>query len=242
MSLVKHIPNTITTLNLLCGVVGVVFAFQGRPDWAFYMMLAASIFDFCDGASARLLNAYSPMGKELDSLCDVVSFGVLPSILLYANVHTFVWQPYAWLPFVPLIVAAGSALRLAKFNVDDRQHESFLGLATPVSALLCGSLCSYVEFEPNSLLGALCSMWWFVPVLSVLLFALMVCEIPMFSMKFAKGQPKSLKVKRIAYVADCVVIAIGVLCVRTNWALIVFLATLLYIIKNLIFFLPLRRK
>ena len=68
MSLVKHIPNTITTLNLLCGVVGVVFAFQGRPDWAFYMMLAASIFDFCDGASARLLNAYSPMGKELDSL------------------------------------------------------------------------------------------------------------------------------------------------------------------------------
>ena len=224
MSLVKHIPNTITTLNLLCGVVGVVFAFQGRPDWAFYMMLAASIFDFCDGASARLLNAYSPMGKELDSLCDVVSFGVLPSILLYANVHTFVWQPYAWLPFVPLIVAAGSALRLAKFNVDERQHESFLGLATPVSALLCGSL------------------WWFVPVLSVLLFALMVCEIPMFSMKFAKGQPKSLKVKRIAYVADCVVIAIGVLCVRTNWALIVFLATLLYIIKNLIFFLPLRRK
>ena len=140
MSLVKHIPNTITTLNLLCGVVGVVFAFQGRPDWAFYMMLAASIFDFCDGASARLLNAYSPMGKELDSLCDVVSFGVLPSILLYANVHTFVWQPYAWLPFVPLIVAAGSALRLAKFNVDERQHESFLGLATPVSALLCGSL------------------------------------------------------------------------------------------------------
>ena len=110
MSLVKHIPNTITTLNLLCGVVGVVFAFQGRPDWAFYMMLAASVFDFCDGASARLLNAYSPMGKELDSLCDVVSFGVLPSILLYANVHTFVWQPYAWLPFVPLIVAAGSAL------------------------------------------------------------------------------------------------------------------------------------
>ena len=242
MSLVKHIPNTITTLNLLCGVVGVVFAFQGRPDWAFYMMLAASAFDFCDGASARLLNAYSPMGKELDSLCDVVSFGVLPSILLYANVHTFVWQSYAWLPFVPLIVAAGSALRLAKFNVDERQHESFLGLATPVSALLCGSLCCYVEFEPNSLLGALCSMWWFVPALSVLLFALMVCEIPMFSMKFAKGQPKLLKVKRIAYVADCVVIAIGVLCVRTNWALIVFLATLLYIIKNLIFFLPLRRK
>ena len=83
MSLRAHIPNAITSLNLLCGVVGVVFALRGSTDLAFFLMLAAGLFDFCDGLAARLLDAHSPIGGELDSMADMVSFGVLPSVMLY---------------------------------------------------------------------------------------------------------------------------------------------------------------
>ena len=83
MSIKKHIPNTITLMNLLCGVIGVMAAIVGRTDLAFLLMLAAALFDFCDGLAARLLGAYSPVGKELDSLADMVSFGVLPSVMLF---------------------------------------------------------------------------------------------------------------------------------------------------------------
>ena len=242
MSLKSHIPNFITTLNLACGITGVVFSFGHHPHWAFYCMLAAAVFDFCDGFAARVLKAYSPMGKELDSLCDIVSFGVLPSVMMYNNMKVFAWGAENFWAFLPLLLSIGVALRLAKFNVDERQHESFLGLASPVAALLCASLCYYVEFEPNSLLGAFCANSFFLPSLSLLLCILMLCEMPMFSFKFSKGQPKSLTLKRLMFVLDIAVIALGVLLLRTNWALIVFLACLLYIIKNLFFLLPLRRK
>ncbi|MGN1226744.1 MAG: CDP-alcohol phosphatidyltransferase family protein, partial [Candidatus Cryptobacteroides sp.] len=104
-----------------------VFSFGPHPEWAFYCMLAAAVFDFCDGFAARLLNAYSPMGKELDSLCDVVSFGVLPSVMMYNNMKVFAWGAEKFWAFLPLLLSIGVALRLAKFNVDERQHESFLG-------------------------------------------------------------------------------------------------------------------
>ena len=85
MSIKKYIPNAITSMNLVCGIIGVIFAFKARFDLAFYMMIAAAVFDFMDGLAARALGAYSDMGKELDSLCDMVSFGVLPSVMLYEN-------------------------------------------------------------------------------------------------------------------------------------------------------------
>lgn len=242
MALKKYIPDFITTLNLACGITGVVFSFGPHPEWAFYCMLAAAVFDFCDGFAARLLDAYSPMGKELDSLCDLVSFGVLPSVMMYNNMKVFAWGAEKFWAFLPLLLSIGVALRLAKFNVDERQHESFLGLASPVAALLCASLCYYVEFEPNSLLGAFCANSFFLPSLSLLLCILMLCEMPMFSFKFSKSQPKSLALKRLMFVLDIVVIALGVLLLRTNWSLIVFLSCLLYIVKNIIFLLPLRRK
>ncbi len=242
MSFVKHIPNGITTLNLACGIVGVVFAFQGKPEWAFYMMIAAAVFDFCDGLAARALGAYSLKGKELDSLCDLVSFGVLPSIMMYDNMRTYVWASSDALAFFPLVFCLGAAHRLAKFNVDDRQKDSFLGLAVPMAALIAASLCCFADEVPNSVIGGLCDYWWFLPVVSVLLVVLMVCEVPMFSMKFSKAAPHDLKIKRIAYVVDCVVILIGVLCVGSSWTLAVLLCGLLYIVKNFIFLLPLLRK
>ena len=124
MNPVKHIPNIITSMNLLCGVMGVIFTMADRLDTAFLCMLAAAVFDFCDGLAARLLKAYSDIGKELDSLCDVVSFGVLPALMLFKlytpdSASAFFGQP-VWrivLSFFPLLIAVFSALRLAKFNL-----------------------------------------------------------------------------------------------------------------------------
>ena len=144
----KAIPDIITSLNLLCGVLGVMFTFNGRPDIAFCMMLAAAVFDFLDGLAARALDAYSDIGKELDSLCDVVSFGVLPALMLYRTMVDLTGAGVFCC--LPLILAVFSALRLAKFNIDERQHGSFLGLPTPASAMICGALCCYVFMEPAS--------------------------------------------------------------------------------------------
>ena len=102
MSIKKYIPDFITSMNLLCGVIGVVFAFKCRFDMAFYFMLAAAVFDFMDGFVARLLGAYSDLGKELDSLSDVVSFGVLPSVMLYSLMKTFMFGEslVCWVPLL----------------------------------------------------------------------------------------------------------------------------------------------
>ena len=133
MKIIKHIPNTITSMNLLCGVLGVIFTFQGALDLAFYLMILASVFDFLDGFSARMLKAYSPVGKELDSLADLISFGLLPALMIHRRLVEGGMTGF-WI-YVPVIICIFSALRLAKFNVDDRQSENFLGLPTPACAM-----------------------------------------------------------------------------------------------------------
>ncbi|HQS50964.1 MAG TPA: CDP-diacylglycerol--serine O-phosphatidyltransferase, partial [Daejeonella sp.] len=137
----KHIPNSVTCLNLFSGCLGIVFAFQGNLIWASYAIVIAAVFDFFDGMLARLLKAYSDIGKELDSLADMVSFGVLPSVIIY---QLFALSPQIdfgadWLSFSAFIIAVFSALRLAKFNIDTRQSENFIGLPTPANALLIAS-------------------------------------------------------------------------------------------------------
>ena len=114
MNIIRHIPNTITSMNLLCGVLGVIASLNGRLELGFELMILAAVFDFCDGLAARLLKAYSEIGKELDSLADDVSFGVLPAVMLYQISGTDIWI----LKYLPLVLAAFSALRLAKFNLD----------------------------------------------------------------------------------------------------------------------------
>ena len=181
MKLFKHIPNTITSMNLLCGVMGVIFTFEGALDIAFYLMLAAAICDFLDGFAARMLKAYSPMGKELDSLADLISFGLLPSLMLHRRLieggMTGFWA------YLPLIIVVFSALRLAKFNVDDRQDENFLGLPTPACAMWCGSLLYAGDHGVMSMAGLLQDKY-IILVASVVLSLLLVSEIPMFSFKF----------------------------------------------------------
>lgn len=235
MSIIKHIPNSITSMNLLCGSIGVtVCCFDGNFKLAFILMLSAAVFDFLDGFSARLLGAYSPMGKELDSLADMVSFGVLPSVMLVGIMREYSLEE-SWISFTPLIIAVFSGLRLAKFNIDERQHSSFLGLATPSCAILCGALAYYVAIEPGSFLAVWCCGLWFIPCLSVVLSALLVCEIPMFSMKFGKDDPQSLKIKRFSFIAESVIIGILCFVLHWNWSVAPLCIFTLYILKNIIY-------
>ena len=231
--IVKHIPNAITSMNLLSGTLGVIFTLQGRIDVAFPLMLAAAGFDFCDGLSARLLKAYSDIGKELDSLADMVSFGVLPAIMLYKTMS--ICGSWRIAVYIPLILAAFSALRLAKFNLDERQHGSFIGLATPAAAMICGSLSYYVERTPDSWTSSLCGTWWFLPALAITLSALLVSEIPMFAMKFGKGLEADAKTKmlRTGFLAGIVCIIIAVAVSGGNWSLIVLFMFLYYLLLNL---------
>ena len=220
MSIKKHIPNTITLMNLLCGILGVIFALGGKLDVAFILMLAASVFDFCDGLAARLLKAYSPMGKELDSLSDMVSFGVLPAIMLMVAQGTG-----CWLGYVPLFLALMSALRLAKFNVDERQSTDFIGVATPTAAIMSGALCYSGIALPV----------WFIPVFSVVMGLLLVSEIPMFSIKIAKGH-KLLDTKHIVLIGLVVASIAATAILGLNWSIAVLAIFSCYIVENLVIY------
>lgn len=233
--IIKNIPNTITSLNLLSGVAGIVCAFSGKLDVSFILMLAAAVFDFFDGFAARALGAYSPMGKELDSLADSVSFGLLPAFMLHRLMIFLTGAATIWC-YIPLVVALFSVLRLAKFNTDERQTENFIGLATPASAMICGSLTYYLLHQTDSILIPLAQGHAFIPVVCIILSALMVSEIPMFSMKFKKGISKDspLYRQRVSFAGTVVVAAILVLTLGLNWSMIVLLSFVAYIVMNLL--------
>jgi len=229
MTLKKYIPNSITSMNALAGGIGVVFALQGRPDYAFICMLAAAVFDFCDGLAARMLNAYSPMGKELDSLADMVSFGVLPAVTLIGTMQ--LKGVDSWTEVIPVFLAVMSALRLAKFNVDERQTTDFIGVATPTAAMICGSLC-YFSLHSTAL-DSLAGSPWFLPAVAVVLGLLLVSEIPMFGMKVAKGH-KLMDAKRIVFLCLAAAAVLFVVIAGCNWSLAVLLIFTLYVLENLL--------
>ena len=179
-----YIPNTITCLNLLSGTMACVMAFYLYHtvggmlgyEWAFLFIGAAAVFDFLDGAMARLLHAYSDMGKELDSLSDLVSFGLAPAMLVFNYMNYFHPGISAW-SFISLFMVAMGALRLAKFNIDTRQTTSFIGLPIPANAIFwVGMLAWLIDTDnPGDLVMA---------VMVVGMSLLMVCNLPMFSLKF----------------------------------------------------------
>lgn len=234
MNIKSYIPNTVTSMNLLCGTVGVIVTFSGNLSLAFLLMLAAALFDFCDGLTARALHAYSDMGKELDSLSDMVSFGVLPACMLYMTMHICTFSDSV-ICYVPVILAVFSGLRLAKFNIDPRQSESFIGLPTPAAAMICGSLCYYVAHSPDSFLAVWVSGKLFIPVLSVVLSVLLVCELPMFSMKIKKGAPAGDTIKRLSFLFNLAVIGAIVALLHINWSMTVLLGFIVYILMNAAF-------
>ena len=221
-------------MNLLCGAIGVICAFEGRLDLSFMFMLAAALCDFCDGLCARMLNAFSPIGKELDSLADLVSFGLLPALMFHeltreTDVH---WL----LTLVPLLLVVFSALRLAKFNIDETQTENFKGLATPACAMIVGSFVYYIDFNPQSMMSKWPASPGFIILTTAILCALMVSRIPMFSMKFKKGvKAESPQYKmRIAFIGIFCVCTVLVALLGLNWSLVILLTFIIYIIMNVI--------
>lgn len=224
--IIAQIPNTITSLNLLSGTFSIILAFSGELKLAVLWIIIASIFDFCDGLAARLLRAYSDNGKELDSLADVISFGLAPSIILY-NYMLDIESVNIYLCYIPLLITVFSALRLAKFNIDTRQSENFIGLPTPAAALIIGSLI-YFAIENGGWIASSLNNSYAIPTLSIIISALLISEIHMFSMKF-----KSLKwgQNKIRYIYLICLIPLGVLCLifSINWSGLVLGAFLLYI-------------
>ena len=196
--LTKHIPNTLTSCNLISGCIAIVFALSANYTMALTFIVVGAVFDFFDGMSARLLGVSSPIGKELDSLADVVTFGVAPSSMIYTLLLTL--SKSGWnetlafaVPYVAFVMAAFSALRLAKFNLDERQTTSFIGLPTPANALFWGALIVGNEnvFDENS---------YYIYLLIILVFVsswLLVAEIPMFALKFKHWGWRDNKVKYV---------------------------------------------
>lgn len=185
----KHIPNCITLMNLLCGVCACILAMWQQYYPALLFIIASAVFDFLDGFSARLLGAYSEIGKQLDSLSDLISFGLAPSLMFF-NWYLNAGHQYSAFAYAALLLVAFSALRLAKFNVDERQSVDFLGLPTPASAMIVAPLVAYGHIcdarNVDSIVITLLDSVWFIPTASLLLALLMVSEIPMFSMKHKK--------------------------------------------------------
>lgn len=198
MKPILHVPNFITTLNLFSGSIAVYFAFQGNFEVAFFAVILAALFDFMDGFAARLFKAYSPMGKELDSLADVISFGLAPGAIAFSLLEQSTLPD--WVKFSGFIIPVFSALRLAKFNIDERQSESFLGMPTPANALFwIGISYSFSPFfigNPAITLAAI-----------LILSGLLVSEIPMISLKF-KGLSWTKNARKYIFLAGCMVLLV----------------------------------
>lgn len=180
------IPNMLTLGNLMCGSCAVLFLWLLRPTAAFWLVVLAAVFDFLDGLSARILKTPSAIGIQLDSLADMVSFGLVPAAVLM-HIYSYSSTPHwfdlpAWFYnigcFTPLLITAFSALRLAKFNVDDTQHTEFCGLPTPANALFCTSLAAIVSTGELVLSGEE------IILISAVCAALLISPIRMFSLKF----------------------------------------------------------
>lgn len=202
----RHIPNAITCCNLICGCIATCLAFGGKAETALLFIILGAVFDFFDGMSARLLKVSSPIGKELDSLADDITFGVAPSTIIFHLLGTAAYpdvlEPLRpWLPYTAFVMAAFSAIRLAKFNLDERQALGFIGLPTPANALFWGALIVGSGDWLTSHLGT---------ALPALLMAgvlvssyLLVSEIPMFALKFKTWGWKGNEVK-YSFLLTCI--------------------------------------
>jgi len=183
--MIRNIPNTLTCCNLFSGCIASCMAFQGNYVWAFVFIIIGAAFDFFDGMVARLLHVSSPIGKELDSLADDITFGLAPAAIAFAlfqEVHypDFIQILRPVLPYTAFLVAVFSGLRLAKFNIDTRQTSSFIGMPTPANALFWGSLVTGEHaFLTSPHFNAV-----YLFVLVVVMSLLLVAELPMFSLKF----------------------------------------------------------
>jgi len=197
----KHIPNTITCCNLIVGCIATYFAFQTDYKMSLVFIISGAVFDFFDGMTARLLHVSSPIGKELDSLADDITFGFAPSAMVFSLLNSFHIH-LTVVPFLAFIMAAFSGLRLAKFNLDERQSMGFIGLPTPANALFWGALIVGLKDQMPEMMHH--TEYAYVVLLMVFVSSyLLVSEIPMFALKFKHWGWKGNEVKYI-FVLLCI--------------------------------------
>ena len=188
MNLKKHIPNIITLLNLLCGCIALVFAGEANFEMAFFFVCLGIFFDFFDGFFARLFHVSSPLGLQLDSLADMVTSGVVPGFVLFKMLSNSVNSDPSlmYLPYLGFIITLGSCYRLANFNIDTRQTDSFIGLPTPANALFILSLPLLLKNSDSLIVLELLINPWVLLFISVLSAYILNAEIPLFALKIKK--------------------------------------------------------
>ena len=203
-------PNVLTCCNLICGCIATGTAFYGNYQWAALFILLGAVFDFFDGMAARALGISSPIGKELDSLADVITFGLAPSFHLFHQVQYPEWllPVCKFLPYTAFLMAAFSALRLAKFNTDTRQTTEFIGLPTPANALFWSSLVlGQYAFLVSGKFNAV-----FLFLFMLLFCLLLVSEVPMLALKFKNFTWKDNKFKYILLIGCLPCFLLGTSC------------------------------
>lgn len=222
--MLKQIPNFITSLNIICGSIAILFAVSGDLIYASLFVFLGIFFDFFDGLAARLLNAQSEVGLQLDSLADVITSGVAPGIVMFQLLNlafvgrmqtmTEVFSSDGWnvgminyLPLFGLLLVVGAAYRLAKFNVDTRQTTGFIGLPTPANALLILSLPLILEYQFSDLAESIILNRWVLIGITVLGCFLMNAEIPLFALKFKTWDFKS-NAMRYIFILLCVILLV----------------------------------
>ncbi len=200
MNIKKHIPNAITCGNLFCGCLAIVCAFKGDLVWTAYLVGIAAVLDFFDGFVARLLKVGGEMGKQLDSLADMVTFGVVPGVVMYFMLYQSIrgMVKYSsdsvaynsvsfWWVLLGFLITIFSALRLAKFNIDTRQTDSFIGVPTPANTILVCSIPLINNFHPDFMgfnIISITNNFYFLISLTLLMSYLLIAELPLFALKF----------------------------------------------------------
>ena len=188
MNIKKHIPNSITLLNLLCGCIAMVFVTNADFEMAFYFVCLGIFLDFFDGFFARLLKVSGPLGLELDSLADMVTSGVVPGYVMFFMLSNSQHEisTHFMLPFLGFIITMGSCYRLAVFNIDTRQTNSFIGLPTPANALFILSLPLVLKYSDSLIVLEILTNQWVLLVITLFSAYILNAEIPLFSLKIKK--------------------------------------------------------
>jgi len=241
MNIRKHIPNLLTLLNLLSGTIATIYAVNNDLVTAAYFVFLGIFFDFFDGFAARLLKVGGEFGKQLDSLADVVTSGVVPGIVLYQLLTSdksqlsiknidITWgdSNFETLPYIGLLFTLAAAYRLAKFNIDERQTSSFIGLPTPAASIFVMSLPLVLAFSSNELARNLIENHWFLIGITLLLTYLMNADIPLFALKFKNYSWKNNKVKFV-FIILTIALVIGLQFIAIP------LVILLYILFSIFF-------
>lgn len=251
MNIKKHIPNAITCGNLLCGCLAIVKAFEGDLVWAAYLVGIAAVLDFFDGFAARMLKVSSPIGKDLDSLADMVTFGVVPGVVMFQLMKGAMFYYNAShiisdynsgktissiVLYFAFLIPIFSAIRLAKFNNDTRQSESFIGLPTPANGIFICSLGMFVNnsddvfFTLNNWIIEIVTNPYILICLIILLSYLLIAELPLFALKFKHFKWTGNEI-RFLFLGLCLIILVTLQFVGIP--LIIILYVLLSVINNI---------